>query len=183
LAGAPRRLGVPAKPASFLKAFLTDVKCKLDYEGEFALIKPVIGVKQGDLLGSVLVSYHMAAGMAAWRAGFKGTAPTFCTEFDDVLSGRATNEPERTNLDATPVRPAPTVRPQLPEHRRAAVRAPPRALLKHATDRTYHPSTALPDNDPAFTRGAPMTSALIQGKPVNRSSGPGAPPIGPATWA
>jgi hypothetical protein len=64
-------------------------------------------VKQGDLLGPVLFGYHVAAVMIAWRTCFKGTGPTSCTKFDDVLSGRATDtavqrkhRPQRTDLDA-----------------------------------------------------------------------------------
>ena len=158
------RLGVPAKLVSVLKALFTDVKCKLDYEGEFALIKSVIRVKQGDLLGPVLFSYHMAAVMIAWRARFKGTTPTFCTKFDDVLSGRASDT-------AVQVAPPPTDRPRRNPCRNR--RPPPptsgtlqyvrscqsaAAQLKHAPDHPDHLPAPSPggkaDCNSAFTPDA-----------------------------
>ena len=63
-------------------------KHALDFEGETAPFKSIIGVKQGDLLGPVLFNYHMAAVMIAWRGRFKGDHPRFHTAYDGQLTGR-----------------------------------------------------------------------------------------------
>ena len=52
-------------------------------------MKSIIGVKQGDILGPVLFTFHIAAIMNTWRKVNVGPVCVFKTKEDFVMTGRS----------------------------------------------------------------------------------------------
>jgi len=62
--------GVPPKLVSLLKALQSTIKNKFFVGGVEQTIEPIIGVKQGDILGPDLFIFFMVAVLKTWRSSY-----------------------------------------------------------------------------------------------------------------
>ena len=64
-----RKFGVPEKLVRLLEALHEHVNVHLEVEEATVILKSIIGVKQGDLLGPQLFIFHICAIMQTWEEG------------------------------------------------------------------------------------------------------------------
>jgi hypothetical protein len=97
---AMEKLGVPPTVLSVLKALHAKVDVKFDVDGVEKNLESIIGVKQGDILGSVLFLFFVAAFQMAWRKVQTTTKPpALFTKPDGVLHGRNIDEGEAEKVE------------------------------------------------------------------------------------
>ena len=84
------KYGVPPKLVSLLKALHSDVKVKFSVDEVEVIMRSIIGVKQGDLLGPQLFLFLICAIMQTWRKLHNHLYDmcTFRTKMDSVVGGR-----------------------------------------------------------------------------------------------
>ena len=82
------RQGVPPKLVDLLKALHASVLVHFEVDGVSRTLQSIIGVKQGDVLGSELFTFFMAAIMETWQMDSTYELCLFRTRPDFVLSGR-----------------------------------------------------------------------------------------------
>ena len=96
-----RKFGVPEKLVRLLIALHKTVNVKFDVDEVQVILQSVIGVKQGDLLGPQLFTFHICAIMMAWRREHH-TEYSLCefgTKMDSVVRSRKLSfDTSRINL-------------------------------------------------------------------------------------
>ena len=85
------RFGVPSKIVRLLKALHKTVNIKFLVDDVEVVMPSIIGVKQGDLLGPTLFTFHIAAIMMAWKMQYDGPSCVFRTKMDSKTHGRRWN--------------------------------------------------------------------------------------------
>ena len=83
-----KKFGVPEKLIFLLKALHENVLVKFEVQGITHSVNSIIGVKQGDILGPILFTFHIAAVMITWRKTFSGDVCLFRSKEDFILTGR-----------------------------------------------------------------------------------------------
>ena len=76
------------KLADLLRTLHNDFKVKFTVDDVISTIACVIGVKQGDILGSILFTFFIAAVMITWKATNNVTACVFYSKNGAKLKGR-----------------------------------------------------------------------------------------------
>jgi len=96
-----RKRGVPPELVSLLKALHKSVTIKFVVDGDEKLIKSIIGVKKGDIVGLDLFIFFMAVVLNTWRFSYSHSYKLCIVRCKSVfiLTGRLS----RTNegLDTT----------------------------------------------------------------------------------
>jgi len=96
-----RKFGVPEKLVRLLIALHKTVNVKFDVDEVQVILQSVIGVKQGDLLGPQLFTFHICAIMMAWRLEHHKdySLCEFGTKMDSVVRSRKLSfDTSRINL-------------------------------------------------------------------------------------
>ena len=83
------KFGVPEKLIFLLRSLHRNVVVKFSVCNIDHSLNSIIGVKQGDILGPVLFTFHIAAIMMTWRKVNPGPACTFRTKEDFIMTGRS----------------------------------------------------------------------------------------------
>ena len=83
------KFGVPEKIIFLLRSLHQNVCVKFSVCDIEHSMKSIIGVKQGDILGPVLFTFHIAAIMSTWRKVNLGPVCVFKTKEDFVMTGRS----------------------------------------------------------------------------------------------
>ena len=81
--------GVPRKLVDLLRALHNDFKVKFTVDDVVITIASVIGVKQRDILGPVLLTFFIVAVMITWTATNNVTVCIFYSKNDAKLTGRS----------------------------------------------------------------------------------------------
>jgi hypothetical protein len=87
------KFGVPPKLVRLISALHETVNVRFEVDEVQVIIQSIIGVKQGDLLGPQLFTFHIAAIMMAWRTEHNDTYDlcTYRTKRDSQVSSRRWN--------------------------------------------------------------------------------------------
>ena len=83
------KFGVPEKIIFLLRSLHQNVCVKFSVCDIEHSMNSIIGVKQGDILGPVLFTFHIAAIMMTWRKVNMGPVCIFKTKEDFVMTGRS----------------------------------------------------------------------------------------------
>ena len=81
------RIGFPPKIISILKSLHKNITVKFTVGAVTHILSSIIGVKQEDILGSILFAIFLAAIMITWRKHYEKPLCIFRTKKDFILTG------------------------------------------------------------------------------------------------